>query len=171
VSEDSMKEITFRLKDVLAAVGWKELVSWRAKELLSHYRKLLNHFGARYVLPNSLKLARLRRNRALVKAVGKGFADYIQVEFDFTCNTKVEHLPEYYEPSSWQPYRFREFKPRNIFFSDAALKEVPHAIAGRDYDEYEVLPTKFGDMKGNRMVAGYLAEKDTVYISKKWKQS
>lgn len=160
-----MKEITFRLKDVLAAVGWHELVSWRAKEALSHYRALLAHFGGdRTILRNSFKLARLRRNRELVKAVGKDFADYVQVELDFTCYTKVMTFPSWYTEYS-RPYRERIFKPMHI----SALDVQKAAIQETDYTDYSLTPMKFGDTKGRRLAAAYLPETDTVYISDVWK--
>lgn len=159
-----MKEITFRLKDVLAAIGWNALVGWRAKEVLSHYRQLLAHFGGeRSILRNSLKLAKLRRNRMLAKAVGKGFADAIQVEFELTTNTKVAKFPSWYTDYS-VPYREHVFKPME--FKAVDVQEAGVGIA--EYTEYRLTPTKFGDMKKRRIAAAYWPETDTVYISEVW---
>jgi hypothetical protein len=154
------------LKSELAKIGWDGFVGWRAKELLDYYRRVRGVYGNwSGAIKNSAKIAHLRRNRMLVKATGKGFADFIQIEFGFSANTKVEYFPEWYEnPSEYNPYRVRLFEPRQFSVLDIEKPYVTEA----DYKDYTLVPTKFGDRRNRRMAAAYLAESDTVYISKIW---
>jgi hypothetical protein len=77
----------------------------------------------------------------------------------------VEYFPEWYEnPSEYNPYRVRLFKPKQFSVLDI---EKPY-ITEADYEDYTLIPMKFGDSRNRRIAAAYLAESDTVYISKIW---
>ena len=152
------------LKNLAKEIGFEALVSWRAKELLATYRKIIKHYGGyQGVIQHSVKISKLRRNRALVKALGKQFADYIQVEFDLSDKTKVVKFPSWYSDYS-QPVRERVFVPMEFLATDI---DNPVVMTTNSKD-YEITPTKFGNMNGHRMAAGYLPNTDTIYISDIW---
>lgn len=144
------------LKDVLAVIGWRNMVSYRAKNLLAAYRAK-KRLG--YLPELEHEISTLRRNRALRKFTTKQFADAIQIEFNAPYNAHVELLPEYYK-STEVPYRFRFLHPKE-FRADAVLKPYMESI---DYTEYSVDCVKFG-FNNLRITAGYLKSLNTIYVS------
>lgn len=107
----------------------------------------------------------LRRNRMMVKQIGKQFADYIQVEFNIPCDALLMAFPEWYKPSRYNPLRFSTYKVQTfqaVTVVDSKYVPVTETI------EHELQPIPFGDLQGWRMYAGYHPETYTVYIGEKW---
>lgn len=103
----------------------------------------------------------LRRNRALVKQIGRQFADYIQAEFNVPCDASLMAFPEYYTPNRYVPYKFLAYRIQTfqpITVVDSEYIPVTETI------KYEVQPIPFGDLKGYRIYAGWHPETYTVYL-------
>lgn len=103
----------------------------------------------------------LRRNRAMVRQIGKKFADYIQAEFNIPCDALLMAFPEWYTPNRHVPYKFLTYGIQTfqaITPVDSEFVPVTETI------KHEVTVIPFGNVSGMRIYAGYHSETYTVYL-------